>query len=314
MLYSYFIKTRDLTDAIACSDDGLLFNKELIYVGQFSKGEHEFNITEADIDNWVSEYAVMSAYGFRVKLPVEHTFDPEKTRGDVVGLFKARDSKNRIALFGQLRFVDSDAAKLARTTDVSIFSPPVYQMGNGYVAKRPITHVALTDYPVVPGLDGFETLAASLHEGTHMIMAELAKMLGIEIPAEVTDDAAIAELIAGEFGKLKDAAKPADEKPADEPKPDDAMAASMVKLMTNLRLSQIDGLVHAEKLTPAEAKEWKKAYAETVSLSNTDGFDKAYELASKRTSLNLTGEKTKRQASGDVDNALIADAKRRKGA
>jgi hypothetical protein len=294
------------------SGDGLVYEKELIYVGTFVKGDVKFEVTEKLIDNWVKESAAMGQHGFKIKLPVEHTFDPEKNRGHVTLLSKRLDSKGRIGMFGRLEFITADDAKLAKSTDVSIYSPPSYQMGNGYTANRPITHVALTDYPVVPGLDPFETLAASLKEVMKMSMKDLADKLGLTIPAEVTDEAAIAEMIMAEMQKLKDAAAPADG--ASNTK---ALEASMKSMMKELRSAKIDSLVSACKLTPAEATSWKKTYvaSEAISLSATDGFDSAFSLAQQRQSFTQPGEKTGQQSSFDPNtNPLMKDAKRRNGA
>jgi hypothetical protein len=305
-MYSYFVKSLGLDGPISLGADPLEFNKHVVYVSKFEKGDQKIEVTESLIDHWVNEHAVITSMGFKVRLPVEHTFDPEKNRGEVLSFFKARDSKNRISLFARLRFVDEDAAKLARSTDVSLFSPPSFKLGNGYVSKRPITHVALTDYPVVPGLDGFETLAASLTEETAMSLMELIQLLGLELPEGVTEDAQIAEFVANEWKKLKTPEPPKDEK-------DDVVAASLVKMTASMRTAQINSLMAEGRLTPAEATEWKKSYTTNVSLSHNDGYDLAFSLAQKREPLDVLGQKSKRQT-GSGDNPLLADAKRRAGA
>lgn len=297
--------------------DGLTWEKELIYVGEFTKGDVIFNVTESLIDNWVKESVAMAEHGFKIKLPVEHTFDPERNRGHVLSLIKKRDSKGRIGLFGRLEFLTKDDAKLARSTDVSVYSPPSYQMGNGYTANRPITHVALTDYPVVPGLDPFETLAASLYEVMKMSMKDLAEKLGMTVPAEVTDEAAIAELIMAEMQKLKDAVDAATASASNtNTESQKAIEASMKSMMLELRSAKIESLVAACKITPAEASSWKKAYATgALSLSVNDGFDTAFSLAQQRSAFTAPGEKTGQQASLDPNkNPLLKDAQRRKGA
>lgn len=296
------------------SGEGLVYEKELIYVGTFVKGDLKFNVTEKLIDNWVKEAAAMGQHGFKIKLPVEHTFDPEKNRGHVTALSKKLDSEGRIGLFGRLEFLTAEDAKLAKSTDVSIYSPPSYQMGNGYNATRPITHVALTDYPVVPGLDPFETLAASLKEVMKMSMKDLAEKLGLTIPAEVTDEAAIADMIMAEMQKLKDAVAASQGGPSQDQK---TLEASMKSMMKELRGAKIDALVSGCKLTPAEAASWKKTYvsSEAISLSNTDGFESAYALAQQREAFTVPGEKTKSQSNFDPNtNPLLKDAKRRIGA
>jgi len=294
------------------SGTDLVFEKELIYVGTFVKGDVKFSVTEDLIDHWVNEFEKMKQSGFKIKLPVEHTFDPEKNRGHAIELSKRVDSKKRIGLFAKLEFIDAEAARLAKSTDVSIYVPPSYQLGNGYTFNRPITHVALTDYPVVPGLDPFETLAASLYEESSMSIKDLAEKLGITVPAEVTDEAAIVELIMAEMQKLKDAAAQA----ASKQEPDPALQASMINIIHDARLAKIDGLVAACKLTPAEATQWKQAYAkkEALSLSQSDGFDMAFSLAQSRQPFTTLGEVTRKQTTLDPkDNPLMRDAQRRAG-
>src|SRR5690606_13600266 len=122
--------------------------------------------------------------GIKIPLPVEHTFDPEKNRGYVVGAQLGKNSKGIPALFALIQFRDEqEGKKLAASTDVSIFVPPDFTDGHGNKYPRPITHVALTSYPVVSGLDGFKAIAASLVENDDMQFSclTLAQKLGIDI-------------------------------------------------------------------------------------------------------------------------------------
>jgi hypothetical protein len=306
---AYFITSK----CLEFSGSGLSFEKEVIYVGTFKKKGVEYHIDEELIDNWVTQFVALSERGFTPKLPVEHTFDPEKNRGKITKLYKKLDNKGRIGLFAHIEFNDVDAAKLVKTTDVSIYSPPYYTLGDGYTANRPITHVALTDYPVVPGLAPFETLAASLYEENTMTLKALAEALGMTVP-EGADDTAISEMIVAEFAKLK---KPAEEKPAEDPAPkegDTVQASLMNSLLLDNRCNKIELLVRDRKMTPAEAIEWRKTYADkaTLNFSNNDGFDVAFSLASKRSAIFEPGSKTPTQQLDPENNPLLKDAKRRK--
>ncbi len=301
-----YLSTKSSLDLVDVSP--LEFDKELIYVGSFHSPNGKFDVDEGLIDHWVSQSVKMVEQGFKIKLPVDHTFDPEKNRGHVLQLSKRLDSKNRIGLFGRLSFIDEEAARLAKSTDVSIYSPPHYVMGNGYTANRPITHVALTDYPVVPGLDPFLTIAASLTEGTSMNLASLAEALGIKVP-DGADDAAIGELIVAEFAKLKKTDPPKD------PAPDPVQASLIRKLTLESREARIGTLVASQRLTPAEADLWRSSYcdAKTIQLSNTSDFDVAFALAQKREPFFTPGEKTPAQKVDLDKNPLIRDAKKRAG-
>ena len=304
------------SDAIQFSDDPLLFEKELIYVGEFKKDGQTIKVSDVLIDHWVNEAAIMMAHGFKIKVPVEHTFDPEKNRGHVLSLYKKKDSKNRTALFGKIKFTSEEDAKLAKSADVSIFQPPSYEMGNGYTAQRPITHVALTDYPVVPGLDEFQTIAASFAgDNKSMTIADLAAKLGITVEDGATDDM-IGEMI---LAKVAEMSKPEPKPPVDDTElsklkaENEATKMQLSKIAHENRISKIDSLVDQMKITPAEAKDWKKTYAsDALALSATDGFDSAFSLAKNREPYAKPGPKTKSQSLDGDKNPLLKDAKSRK--
>jgi hypothetical protein len=305
--------TQALYLSCACHDKAvqkspLAFRKEIVYVGEFKsqKMPEPFVVTEDLIDHWVAEFSVMKSFGFKAKLPVEHTFDPEKNRGHVVGLHKGYNSQGKVALFANIMFNDLESAKLANSTDVSIYSPPTYLMGNGYNAVRPITHVALTDYPVVPGLQPFETLAAS-NAGGDQMLKDLAVKLGLTVP-DGADDAAITEMIIKAFTALKPATPPPGGAPATPP-----VAASNDLVVENRSL-KIDSLVNDRKLAPAEATAWKKMYAVAITLSTTDGFDSAYTLALARAPIFEPGSKTGKQTYSEETNPLLEDARARQKA
>ncbi len=210
----YFFLCSDASFEQATLDKDV-FRKELIYPGHFlkkdSKGNVEFElpVDEALIDHWARTFKKMKAKGIEVPVPIEHTTDPELRRGTVVDLKKEfNKERNAPALFAYIKFRDPEtAAKLSKTTQVSLFSPPDFVDGTGETFTRPIRHVALTDYPLVPALGGFEkTIAASLvscsqadiykastTEGLNMI-SELADRLGVEYP-EGASDADIMDLI-----------------------------------------------------------------------------------------------------------------------
>lgn len=146
--------------------DGLTFRKELIYEGAFLKRNsttHQpFKIDEKKLSHWETVGNQMIANGVTVPTPVKHTDAPEAGRGKILRYEVDVNQKGKLALYGVTRFRDLEAAKMANSTDVSIFVPekPVYDgKGNEYI--YPIRHVAYTDYPVIPGLEGFEPIAAS---------------------------------------------------------------------------------------------------------------------------------------------------------
>jgi len=135
------------------------FRKELIRVGHYIKAHDnlDFEVTREALDHWVLSFNKMREAGVRVPVPVGHTENPEANRGWVHEMTREGDS-----LYGVIELVGTDAIAMAGRTDVSIYSPSLYVDGQGNQYVRPITHVALCTDPVVPGLDGFQAIAASL--------------------------------------------------------------------------------------------------------------------------------------------------------
>jgi hypothetical protein len=211
----YFVPDLD-TWALSNEDsDGLLFEKELIHVGGFIKEENSdslrFTVTEPALHHWKQTHDLMLANGVKVPIPIGHTTDPEKTRGELLSTRIGINSKNIPAVFGKIKFRDAEAAKLAKTADVSIYVTPDFTDGRGNKYYRPIRHVAITDYPVIPNLDKFQAIAAS-YDGLSDIgpsghapskLLPLAQMLGVETPDQL-DDATLTEQILGIYQMLKD--------------------------------------------------------------------------------------------------------------
>lgn len=198
-------------DFLALSEDTLLFEKEHAYAGKFQKGdEPEFELTEQAIRHFAKESQRYLDNGNQCNLPVEHTTDPEKNRGKNLKWYNKIDSKGRLGLFSLTEFRDAEAAKLAKTAQTSIFCPPKHKDGakNEYI--RAVRHVALTDYPVIPGLDNFTPIAASLvepvkppkKEDRTMPIKSLAADIGLQLSEDILKDE---ELILSEVQKsIKD--------------------------------------------------------------------------------------------------------------
>jgi hypothetical protein len=155
--------------AVSLSNEGGVptqrFRKELIRVGHYVKASDglEFDVTQETLDHWVLSFGRMQAAGVKVPIPVGHTQDVTANRGWLVGLERQGDS-----LYGIAELVGTDALALAACSDVSIFVPAVHVDGHGNQYLRPITHVALVTDPVVPGLAGFQAIAASLASGLEL--------------------------------------------------------------------------------------------------------------------------------------------------
>jgi hypothetical protein len=311
------------------------FWKELIYVGQFESKGKSIDVDEALLLHWETTFAEMKQAGIDVPVPSEHSTDPDKRRATIVGMKRRKDSKGRLALFALHRF-SSEYVSMAKTgTNVSVYSPAEFTDGKGKVWKRPIRHVALTDYPVVPDLDQFQVVVASLIGEIDMSLQALAKELKIS-GDDARDDTAIRQAVMKQMQSLNDKVaslqKQVDEakktapagdpavKPEDEPK---KIAAGLLKMGVENREMKIMSLVPAH-MTPAAAdilkKRWCSDNAVTLSLSEgaaDDGFDSMIEAMKVNETNVPTAEMSSAQTLSNtkVDaehNPLVADAERRK--
>lgn len=212
--------------------DSTLYRKELVYPGQFIKRKAEdgsvaFNLFVDDLalDHWVKEFERMKAAGVDVPLNLGHVVDdPERRRGTVESLKKEPNpERGTNSLYMYARFRDPEAAKMAATSGVSLYAEPSMIDGKDNKYTYPITHVALTDHPVIPGLQGWQAIAASLvpaglpqpqEESAMTPMQALAQEMGVEFPEGASDDVVKAAIIEAWNSESPDAS--AEEIPGDE--------------------------------------------------------------------------------------------------
>jgi hypothetical protein len=307
-----FKDVKDL-EAFALSDDfNRIWRKQLIYAGSFvknvgKKDEQRFTITEEQLKHWNETGEKMLSAGVEIPLPIEHTTNPEARRGEIRGYEIALDKKGRKSLYGLVKFRDAEAEKLALTANVSIYAPLESSDGNGNKYSFPIQHVALTDYPVIPGLEKFEAIAASMivpetvnpkPENKKMNFAELAKAIGVEYP-EGSDDMAIAKAIVDAVAAMKN--KPAETPKPEAPKPA-PIAAGFLNMAKDNRNGKLEKLIIAGKITPAVSKKLQEQFCtpEALSLSlsatgeATDSFDAVLSALEENNPVDLK-EKTRPQ-------------------
>lgn len=147
--------------------DGLTFWKELIYEGSFTKAvpgqaPQHFTIDQAKIDHWATTGNRMVKNGVKIPLPLKHNDNPEANRARLIEYATDVNDSGLYSLWGKVRFNNARAAELAASTDVSIFVPgDTFVDGRGNSYEYAIKHIALTDYPVIPGLSDFHAIAAS---------------------------------------------------------------------------------------------------------------------------------------------------------
>lgn len=185
MQAAYFLNVPNL-EAYTLSEedkDGLTFWKELIYQGDFYKGKQHIPVDIPLLHHWNQTAERMLSNGVEIPVPSEHNELPEARRGSLIGTKVQKNIRGIPSLYGKIQFKDTESAKLAATTNVSIFADTEFQDGKGNNYFYPIRHVALTDYPVIPGLEKFQAIAASFSDKGLSKMAidprELAKKLGV---------------------------------------------------------------------------------------------------------------------------------------
>jgi len=144
--------------------DPLTFWKEVAREGDFKKGEQDVKLRKRHFDHWANSFLEMSQIGVKVPVPLEHTKDPERRRGDVLKLVSRPNKEGVNALYAKIKFRDAEAAKL-KDSGCSIFVPKEVPTGTGKVFKSAIEHICVTDYPVIPGLEPFTQAIALAFDG-----------------------------------------------------------------------------------------------------------------------------------------------------
>jgi len=200
----------------------LISKKELAYPGTFVKvddsGETQFElpVDESLLEHWVRTFSHMKQDGVPVPVPIGHTTDPEARRGTVIHMaVEPSDHPDRLgqpALFCYIRWRKPEYKEQFKESDVSLFMPHQFTSGVNKQYNRPIRHVAITDYPVVPALSKFSDIAASHGRETFELsfiacdtdpqeesmatpaLQQLAQQLGVDCP-EGCDDEAISQAI-----------------------------------------------------------------------------------------------------------------------
>jgi hypothetical protein len=326
-----------------------LYRKELIYPGKFwqLKGGRplfEFEVTDSDLDHWAKTFSEMTSAGHEVPVPVEHTTDPEANRGFVRKMAKEFDAeKKRNGLYGYVEFADGHE-NLAHTTNVSIHTKPEFKDTQGRVFDQPIKHVALTNYPLIPGLGKFKAIVASQVDSTEnpAMMQELATALGVQFSPN-DDDATIMQAIIDQFG-------PGAGTPPTDPNAqgytasqvekivlqdrkerkalllsegsDPIISPSLAKTVASGRVGRIKALVHERKISPAKAKQLEKRFCDSDHMElvlseeakggNGDAFEEVMlTLSDLPESQPGRGELTLAQIGEGGQDPLIADAEAR---
>lgn len=325
----------DTAEWILCGqEEKPTYIKELIYEGDFESNNLNFSVDEKMIDHWADTHRSMVDNGLSVPLPIKHTDDPEANRGRVVNMYAGHNPSGKYALYGKVEFRDAEAAKIAKTSQVSIFSPPEFTDGKGVKYTRPITHVALTDYPVIPKLQGFESISASLvKQEAVMPLKELAAKLSLECENEDQLEETIVasfEATRGEVTSRDEIIASKDEEiaalKARIPTDPLTVTASHKTMLRDNRVMKLDRLV-GEKISPAVKDELADIFCSedhlTLSLSSEAGdgglFDKVLAALDKNAVVQLGDASeiislSKEDMVNPEKNVLLADVEKRRAA
>lgn len=340
----YFVVPDTSPLALSVANDPLLFRKELIYAGTFEKKTDniKFSVDEQTLRHWHNTFIAMSANGIEIPVPKEHTTDPDAKRGTLIKTEIALNPKGLPALFGFIRFKDAESAKQGKHNNVSIFVPNDFTDGKSNTYYRPIAHVALTDYPVIPGLGKFESIALSLvSEQQTMSLKAIAKRLGVDDKtADAELEGAISKAIDALLKKVEAAASnppanppaPTGENPPANPPTEGnppanppVVSAAFVSMLRENRNNKLQALVAGGQITPAvrEAIAAEHCNDKTLSLAlsasgSNDGFDSLCAALAKNDVVKLR-EQTGAQGTtvalshtlDPANNPLLANAERR---
>lgn len=333
--------------------DSTLYRKEVIYPGNFvkktPKGEVEFSlpVDEQLIDHWVATFNKMKSNGIDVPMPIEHTTDPAQRRGEVVKLAKEYNKDRKCeSMYMYCRFNDPESAKQFSNSQVSLYSPPEFVDGKDNRYVRPIRHVALTDYPLIPGLGKFEIAASyvalsatddGIEEDSMNSFAALADELGVPYE-EGADDATIAQAIVDAWNAEPevDDEESVDDEMVDETEEDPleedtdpleeeevpaSISASVIKTVTSARKAQLDALLAQGKISPVQKRDLDREFCTskqvTFALSLTDGsdgFDAAVGAFSKGAVQFSTTSRTGPQSPEESVSPMVRDAEARRAA
>ena len=254
------------------------FLKDLITTGEYVSNGQKFTITTKDMDRWIANGKRFIEAGNQIPVPDGHTDDATSNRGYVLDLFREENT-----LYGVLEMIGADGIATAARSKVSINTEPDYVDGKGNKYDDLITHVALTNSPVVPDQNGFMPIAASRNAKTNTkqparlftlasgtenasmeYLTKIAAMLGIE-NTDTLDEAGLTEAIAKSIKAMHHGGAEMSKKAADAAaeastlklslakataKPEEP-SPTLLRIASENRTLKLSRLVDTGKITPA---------------------------------------------------------------
>jgi len=139
------------------------YTKEIIYCGKHVMPDNStLNVTTASLHHIRNTFYVMAKAGFTVPLQLEHT-PGASVHGRVIGLSIGKNRRGIASLVATVKFDDErHAARFSRSPwDVSMFVPQTHNHA-GVLYSWPLTHLALTRWPVIQRMDGWANVQAAV--------------------------------------------------------------------------------------------------------------------------------------------------------
>lgn len=320
-----------------------VYRKELLPIGSYRKDSDDldFEISLEMLEHMQTTASGMLAAG--VQIPLVKSHDGDSAFGQVVGLSVDKDKGTS---FVDIEFADDGCCAEAMRNDVSAFIPPEFVDGKGNAWKRPLRHVAITPYPVIPGLGKWESIAASFHdfkERKTPMLDDLTKALSLEFDdgddKETREKRVIEDVktLANQALELSEELKVHNDRRAKvaekmkemkerrrqkkESNGPTKYPQNVVLAFGRARSREINDLVHESKITPAVAKGLMKKYCSgeeiTLSLAN-DGpsdFDDLMKIMAQNQSIPMSGrrpsDRSIRLSHDGKPSSLVAVAKKR---
>jgi hypothetical protein len=301
------------------SEEGkTLYRKEILRTGDFKKAADgiEFTITDGFLDQLELSHRERIDDGIKCPVPMGHSEEEGNNKGWMVGT--EREGESLYGLFDINGMTPEDL----QNYDVSVYIPPSHVAGNGKKYHRPIRHVALTSCPVIPGLDRFEAIAASLNSPKEEkpMAVDFAK-LGTDLGIEELSEENAPELLLSSWKALQAEVEEAKKvTPPSTPEELSALATKHPKLIKHAksgREARIDALTLGEKpkINKAVRDELVTLFcsddAVTLSLDETStadaDFDKLVEILGKN-ELVVSGSVTNPQSLSLSDPLKQEDA------
>lgn len=307
-------------------DDDLLYEKELLPVGQFINWVSDdervpIHVTQPYLDKMLADFKKFKEVGVRVPLFKSHIEDVDNERGLIEDVILKPNAQGVGSSFVHVRFADKASRDAGIRNDVSAMCPPRFVDGKGNQYEYPLRHVALTSTPVIPGLSKFAPVVLSFGTPSGLaapqsaaatpitgitpmsdLIQAILDAMGITAPDGLDDQAKlqlVLKKLAGAAADPAGAATAAATAPAAG-----AMALShspvMVKQFAALRTNAIDGLVREAVITPTHADKLKKQFcsneAVTVDLALSADDNASGETEFDRTVQNLRDAAASRPA------------------